>query len=282
MLGLRKVLSVCFLTCLCWLIFCGVATANPSSANSASGEEHFSVAPAVAAPGQFVQFNWRVQTGTSFAMTPSPLVEEQAPLPPAASNYLQVAPDSTTVFSGVSVGADGAQAGLPRNAVLSIVPVSLKLAQTSIAAGQPLTLHFIGPNNGSSFVLVTLPGNSKTPLVPDYCGGMVCRGSYVTPPLAGQRTFLVEATGPYGGQGYSRPAEVKVQGGMSIGCSATPQAPQPGEPVTITWTATNTASVRIDQGIGQVSPASSGSITVHPTQTTTYTCTATHASGDQI
>ena len=276
----RKILSVSFL--FFFSLLTSAAAFGQSGSTAVAGNEHFTVAPAVAAPGQFIQFNWRVNSGTAFTMTPSPLTDEQSPLALAASRYLQVAPDITTVFSGVSVGAGGVQTGSPLNAVLSIVPVSLKLSQTNIAPGQSLTLHFIGPNNGSSFVLVTLPENSKTTLVPDYCGGTTCTGSYVTPPLGGNRMYMIEATGPYGGEAYSQRAQVAVNGGMSIGCTATPQAPEPGQPVTIAWDASHAASVRIDQGIGEVSPATSGKITVRPTQTTTYTCTATHASGDQI
>ena len=286
MLAVHRALSTSFFLFLLLIIAAaGYASAgqiNQSAATPAAGGGYFTVSPAVAAPGQFVRFNWQGSTGTAFTISPSPTAEDQTPLPLTASNFLQVAPLSTTVYSGVSVGSDGAQTGLPLNTVLSIVPITLKASKNSIAAGQSLTFHFVGPNNGSSFFLVTLPENSKTPLIPDFCGGTTCTGSYVTPALASNRSFMVGANGPYQGQAYSQQVAVTVQGGMSVSCSARPAVPQPGQPVTIAWTATNAASMHIDQGVGEVSPATHGSVTVRPTQTTTYTCTATHPSGDHV
>ena len=93
---------------------------------------------------------------------------------------------------------------------------------------------------------------------------------------------MIGAEGPYNGQAYSQPVTVTVRGGMSLSCGATPMLPASGQPVTISWSASNAASVRIDQGVGEVSPAAAGRVTVSPTQSTTYTCTATDRFGDQL
>ncbi len=69
---------------------------------------------------------------------------------------------------------------------------------------------------------------------------------------------------------------------MSLTCSATPVAPASGQPVTITWKAVNAVSVHIDQGVGEVAPAVFGSVKVRPTQSTTYTCTATDRFGGKL
>ena len=145
-----------------------------------------------------------------------------------------------------------------------------------------MQLSFSGPNNGSSFFLTVLPENATIPLSPDSCGGSVCRGSYLTGPLGNNKTFMVGATGPYQGQAYSQSLPVTVKGGMTLVCSARPAAPAPGQPVTISWVATNAASIRIDQGIGDVSPAAAGHVIVHPTQTTTYICTAFDRFGNHL
>ncbi len=55
--------------------------------------------------------------------------------------------------------------------------------------------------------------------------------------------------------------------------NATPASLSSGQNATLTWSATNATSVQIDNGIGSV--AMSGSMTVSPKQTTTYTITAT-------
>ncbi len=249
----------------------------------ATASDNFTVQPAVAAPGQFLHFNWRIENAASFNVTPSlnaEAYEDGDAMPLTASNYMVVAPDTSTVYRGIPLRNDHAQAQ-PLNAALTVVPVALQSSSNAIAAGQSVTLTYSGPNNGSSYFLVTLPEYAITPLVPDHCSGAVCTGTYLTPPLSMGRTFRVGATGPYQGQGYSNRATVEVRGGMSLGCVASPATPTPGQPVTISWEAVNATSVRIDQGIGEVSPATRGHVTVRPTQTTTYTCTATDRFGDR-
>ena len=241
----------------------------------------FTVAPKVAAPGQFIQFSWNLNGANGLLVTPSLLPEpDEGTLPLSAANATYVAPAVSTTYQ--AVGAGGAQAIPPMTASLTVVPVKLNASATSVTAGQPVKLTFTGPNNGSSFSVVTLPENSVTPLVVESCAGTTCTGSYVTPALGSDRTFMIEADGPYGGQSYSQPVSVSVSGGMSLSCAATPVVPAPGQPVTISWSATNAASLRIDQGVGQVAPTAVGSVTVTPTQSTTYTCTATDRFGDQL
>jgi phospholipase C len=248
-------------------------------ATAANTPNYFTVAPTVAAPGQFVQFSWNASGANEFVVTPSLLAEDQTTLPLGAVNHTQVAPSVSTTYQGIALGS---QAGTPLTAHLTIVPVTTTASATQVPAGQPVKLTFTGPNNGSSFFLVTLPENSITPLAADSCGGNTCTGSYVTPPLGNDRVFMIEADGPYQGQSYSQPLSVTVRGGMSLSCTATPVVPASGQPVTISWSASNAASVRIDQGVGEVAPAATGKVTVSPSQSTTFTCTATDRFGDQL
>jgi outer membrane protein OmpA-like peptidoglycan-associated protein/uncharacterized cupredoxin-like copper-binding protein len=60
--------------------------------------------------------------------------------------------------------------------------------------------------------------------------------------------------------------------------TANPASIQPGQSATLTWVVQNATSVTISPGIGSVN-ASSGSTSVTPAQTTTYTLTATGAAG---
>jgi phospholipase C len=170
----------------------------------------------------------------------------------------------------------------PLTAKLTVVPVTLSIPASSVAAGQTAVLSFKGPNNGSSFFLTVLPENTTIPLTPDSCSGSTCTGSYLTAPLGSSRTFMVGAAGPRGGQAYSQAVAVNVSGGMTLSCAATPTVPTPGQPVTIQWSSSNAVSIRLDNGIGEVAPAASGIIKVRPTQTTTYTCTATDRFGDHL
>lgn len=61
--------------------------------------------------------------------------------------------------------------------------------------------------------------------------------------------------------------------GPAIQLSATPASISPGQNATLSWSITNATSVDIEPGIGKVS--SSGSATVMPSSTTTYTARAT-------
>jgi len=62
-------------------------------------------------------------------------------------------------------------------------------------------------------------------------------------------------------------------GGVQIsGCSANPTNITAGQSSTISWNSVNADSVSIDQGVGSVTKT--GSISVNPTQTTTYIVTA--------
>lgn len=60
---------------------------------------------------------------------------------------------------------------------------------------------------------------------------------------------------------------------------ATPSVIAPGGSSTLSWSSSSAVSASIDNGIGSVSPASSGNYSVSPTATTTYTLTLTNAAG---
>jgi YD repeat-containing protein len=64
---------------------------------------------------------------------------------------------------------------------------------------------------------------------------------------------------------------------VAVDISAEPEIIQSGHPSTLSWTSTNATSASIDQGIGDV--PIEGSTTVSPTETTTYTITATGPGG---
>src|SRR6185295_6952130 len=59
--------------------------------------------------------------------------------------------------------------------------------------------------------------------------------------------------------------------------SASPTSISSGQSATLTWNATNATTIAINQGIGTV--AASGTRSVSPTATTTYTLTATNSAG---
>jgi len=63
----------------------------------------------------------------------------------------------------------------------------------------------------------------------------------------------------------------------SVALSASPASVQAGQPVTLTWSSTNATSITLEPSVGPV--AAQGSTTVRPSQSTTYTVTATGPGG---
>ena len=63
----------------------------------------------------------------------------------------------------------------------------------------------------------------------------------------------------------------------SVALSASPASAQAGQPVTLTWSSTNATSITLEPSVGHI--AAQGSATVRPSQSTTYTVTATGPGG---
>ena len=64
----------------------------------------------------------------------------------------------------------------------------------------------------------------------------------------------------------------------TVTLTASPSSVERGEQTTLTWTTTDTMSLLIDSGIGNV--ADSGSLVISPRESTTYTATATGPGGE--
>ena len=89
----------------------------------------------------------------------------------------------------------------------------------------------------------------------------------------GNTTIIVYVWGNY----YYVPVTVAAPLPPKVSISARPENINPGESSILSWTSTDANTATIDQGIGSV-PVN-GSITVSPTEITTYTITATGTYG---
>ncbi len=255
--------------------------ASGSSVNSKSSVTQtplvssFSVSPALAAPGQFVNFSWQSENASSFNVTPEIVQDDQTlPLSTRSYSYNTNGLVRTTVFQAMA--SSGAAKSNLASATLTIVPVSLSASVTVIPAGRSVTLRYSGPNNNSTWTLHSSYSDNPIPL-PHGCSGNTCSGSYQTGPLAATTSFSVLLTGPApsGGQAFSPTVVVNVQNPTTLNFRAQTQSAKSGDAVTLTWAANNASIITID-GIGQVNPTAAGSYCcVHPTKTTTYTASAT-------
>ena len=72
-------------------------------------------------------------------------------------------------------------------------------------------------------------------------------------------------------------AQLAQPASPSVALSASPASAEAGQPVTLKWASTNATSVTLEPSVGSV--AATGSKTVTPSQSTTYTVTATGPGG---
>src|SRR5690348_963962 len=72
-------------------------------------------------------------------------------------------------------------------------------------------------------------------------------------------------------------AQLAPPASPKVALSASPASAQAGQPVTLTWSSTNATSITLEPSVGGV--AAQGSTTVRPSQSTTYTVTATGPGG---
>ncbi len=238
--------------------------------SSAPAVMSFAVTPAIAAPNQWLNFSWSTVNATSFTVTPTLLQENQRSLPLNGTNYPYLgAPRTTSTWTAMA--ASGSATSAPASATLTIVPMMLAASASTTPAGQSVTLTYSGPNNGSSYMLVSLPSNHVTLLSPS-CSATSCTGTANTGPLGVNTGFLVTANGPVGGSASSPQVNIVVNGGMTLNFIANPVT-EPGGSSTLSWQATNAVSLSINQSV--CDPCSpNGTYVVHPQQTTTYTATA--------
>ena len=140
-------------------------------------------------------------------------------------------------------------------------------------AGQLTTLSWTTSNATSITFSPDLPSSDGRQLT-------LPSGS-ATFPLSGTTTYVATVTD---GSGYQASANVAINVlPVQFNFSAAPDTIQPGGSATLTWTSQGISSLSIDQGIGDVSGLlPNGSFKVAPSDTTTYTATATDQSGAKI
>jgi hypothetical protein len=116
----------------------------------------------------------------------------------------------------------------------------------------------------------------------DNIGKVAAKGVETVKP-AKTTTYTLQAVG--GGGTATTHVTVTVTTGPlsttapSVTLSLNPSAISVGQSAKLIWSTTNATTMSIDNGIGTVEPAASGSITISPAKTTTYTATAVGSDG---
>jgi uncharacterized cupredoxin-like copper-binding protein len=224
----------------------------------------FSATPASILPGGSSTLTWAVQNSTS--VTIAPVVGGVA-----ASGSTSVSPTATTTYTLTAVGAGGtvtatvtvqvgnAPVGMPQIIRFEANPVS-------IAPGQSSTLSW------------TTTGASTVTISPTV-GSVTLNGSTTVTP-AQTTTYTLTATSS-DGHSVSAPVQVVVAPAnipQILTFVANPQTIDAGQSSQLCWQVTGATNIQIDPGVGTNLNANDCA-TVKPSVTTTYTLTATNATG---
>src|SRR5438105_4783500 len=184
-----------------------------------------------------------------------------------ASGSISVSPTVTTTYT---CSATGTADGTYRTAQVTITvglpapTATFSAAPTSVASGATSTLTWT-TTNATSVSIDNGIGSKPT------------SGSVNVNPTS-TTTYTLTATGS--GGTITKTATVTVVPAPAVTFTAIPSSIVTGQSSTLTWTTQNATSVSIDNGFGAQPLA--GSINVSPTQSTTYTLTATGQGGTTI
>jgi phospholipase C len=217
-----------------------------------------SLSPNVVAAGQTTTLTWASTNSTSVVITPSILGDDVTSV--ALSGSAAVVVPATTTFTATATGAQGVTASA--SATVNILGVTLVASPTKIGPGQTATLSWTSTN------AATLSIDQGIGAVNGPSGSLS-----VSP--AATTIYTITATNGTA----TATATATVNAPLAVTLKANPANIAPGSQSTLTWASTGAVSVSIDQGVPPITGAS-GSVSVSPTQNTTYTATAIDGQGN--
>jgi hypothetical protein len=239
-----------------------VSTTNPGLVSIAT----FSASPASIAPGGTSTLNWVVLNATAVTITPGPGSVN------ASSGSSTVSPAATTTYTLTATGANG-----------STVNATAIVTVTAVPAGNPQILRFdaspitIAPGGQSTLSWST--SGAATVTISGVTGTLPLNGSTsVTPSQTTTYTLTATSTD---GHAVTAPITVTVAPGtipQVVVFSASPQTINAGQSSQLCWQVNGATSINISGGVG-TNVAANSCATVSPQSTTTYTLTATNATG---
>lgn len=237
---------------------------TPGQTNPSQVSATIQASPATVTAGQFTTLSWTSTNATSVSISPSIPQEDTSTLP--LSGQATVTPTQTTMYTITATGASGT-ATANTTVTVNQVPPTIQFS------AQPATIA-----SGGQSTLSWSAANATTVSIDHGIGSVSAQsGTVSTGPLTQTTTYTATAQGP--GGTVTATATVTVST-VAVTLTASPDTiTAAGQAVTLTWTSNSAVSVSIDQGVGNVTPASGGSVTVNPSRTTTYTATATDSSG---
>jgi hypothetical protein len=223
----------------------------------------FGATPAGIDPGQSTTLNWVVSNATSATITPGVGTVDPR------TGSVSVSPTQTTTYTLTGTGPNGtttatvtvtvgANAGNPQIIRFEASPVTIQ-------PGQQTTLSWT--TSGASTVSIS------------GVGSVTANGSTTVSP-AQTTTYTLTATSA-DGKSVTAPVTVTVAVGQVpqiVTFVATPQNIDAGTSTKLCWQVTGSTNISITPGVGS-NLNGNDCATISPTQTTTYTLTATNSAG---
>ncbi|MDR3703600.1 MAG: OmpA family protein [Candidatus Sulfopaludibacter sp.] len=237
-----------------------VSVNNPTSVTIAQ----FIANPASIQPGQSSTLTWVVQGATSVSISPGIGSVN------ANSGSTSVTPAQTTTYTLTATGAGGT------------VNQSVTVTVGATTAGNPQILRFeasplnIAPG-GQSTLSWTTSGATQVSISPNV-GNVTANGSTTVQPSA-TTTYTLTATSA-DGKSVTAPVTVTVSPAnipQILTFVATPQNISPGQSTKLCWQVNGATNISITNVGSNLNP--NDCATVSPSQTTTYTLTATNSTG---
>jgi hypothetical protein len=179
---------------------------------------------------------------------------------------MTVSPAATTAYTLTASGSGGTVSSSVTVTVNPPVPtVTLSAVPTYITRGE-------------SAVLTWTTSNADACVITPSVGDVAPNGSVTVAPTE-TTAYAVTASGA-GGTATDSMAIVVIQPVPTVDITVSPDSIHAGDSATLTWNSTHAESCVIEPDIGYAAP--SGSVGVSPTETTTYTITATGFGGNSI
>jgi phospholipase C len=195
---------------------------------------------------------------------------------PYSGGTIGVSPSSTTTYTATATNSHGSATSQTTITVAaagsgSTPTVSITASSSSISAGQSDTLTVTESRAAS----ISVTGSNGTSYSLPYSGGTIT----VAP--GSTTTYTAKATNSHGSTTAQITITVAAATAPTVSITAANSSITAGSSDTLTVTASNASSVAVSGSDGSsytLSP-SGGTVTVAPTQTTTYTAEAMNSSG---
>jgi FtsZ-binding cell division protein ZapB len=222
--------------------------------------QFFNADPASVTAGQASTLSWKIANATSATISPTVGTVN------AQNGNTQVSPTTTTTYTLT------AKNGNSTDSATVTVTVQQPLPQLTVCTAVPMTI-----NQGESANIIYNTLNATSVTITPGVGTVSPSGQIAVSP-ASTTTYTLTATNPYGSNSCT--VSIQVTPGTApriLRFAAGPMQITSGGTSTLRWQVENATTVSISPAVGTVQLA--GAQSVQPTQTTTYTLTASNNFG---